>query len=59
VYLGEMAQHHIVAGPAGAAETGGTVLKVFELNPQLVGRTDQLRRTAARVDPKDVVVLRR
>ncbi|MGH7332577.1 MAG: ABC transporter ATP-binding protein [Candidatus Rokuibacteriota bacterium] len=59
VYLGEIAQHHIVAGPAGAAAADGIVLKVFELNPRLIGRMDQSQRTAARVDPKDVVVLRR
>jgi iron(III) transport system ATP-binding protein len=59
VYLGEIAQHHIVAGPAGAAPSGGTVLKVFELNPRRFGGTDHNQRTAARVDPQDVVVLRR
>ena len=75
VYLGEIAQHHIAAGPAASPQadgTGtvppaggaalppdGTVLKVFELNPRFAGRTDQLQRTTARVDPKDVVVLTR
>ena len=35
------------------------MLKVFELNPRFAVRTDQLQRTTARVDPKDVVVLTR
>ena len=59
VYLGEIAQHHIAIGPAASLPPDGTVLKVFELNPRFAGRTDQLQRTTARVDPKDVVVLTR
>ncbi len=59
VYLGEIAQHHIEAGPAGAAPSGGTVLKVFELNPRGSGAMEHNQPTAARVDPQDVVVLRR
>jgi iron(III) transport system ATP-binding protein len=59
VYLGEIAQHHIEAGPAGAAPSGGTMLKVFELNPRRSGGMEHNQPTAARVDPHDVVVLRR
>ncbi len=58
VYLGEIAQHRMVAGPTGA-ETDGTALKVFELNPRPGERMDQNQRTLARVDPEDVVILRR
>ena len=45
--------------PGPAPEPDGTLLKVFELNPRFAVGTDQLQRTTARVDPKDVVVLTR
>jgi ABC-type Fe3+/spermidine/putrescine transport system ATPase subunit len=61
VYLGEIAQHQIDAGPAAGGGTSGegAALKVFELNPRFAGRADPPRRTTARVDPGDVVVLAR
>ena len=57
VYLGEIAQHHIVAGPAATGGGDGPVLKVFELNPRPMEGRDPTQLRAARVDPKDVVVL--
>ena len=75
VYLGEIAQHLVAAGPAGstpgerstprrdgalfAPEATGALLKVFELNPRLAARPDQPQRTTAHVDPNDVVILTR
>jgi iron(III) transport system ATP-binding protein len=59
VYLGEIAQHQIDARPLAGAPREGAALKVFELNPRLTGRADAPLRTAARVDPHDVVVLTR
>jgi iron(III) transport system ATP-binding protein len=67
VYLGEIAQHVVAAGPVGPSPGGGdrdggpgaTLLKVFELNPRLGARAAAPRRTTARVDPHDVVVLTR
>jgi len=48
VYLGEIAQHDFI--------TGGTTLKIFELNPRLVGQPAR-GELCASVDPEDVVVL--
>src|SRR5262245_4953794 len=71
VYLGEIAQHVVAAGLAGTSLDGvkapgggvaaasGTLLKVFELNPRLGAPPGEPRRTTARVDPEDVVVLTR
>jgi iron(III) transport system ATP-binding protein len=71
VYLGEIAQHLVAGGPAGSSPDGvqapaggaavapGPLLKVFELNPRLGVRPGQPRRTTARVDPGDVVILTR
>jgi iron(III) transport system ATP-binding protein len=59
VYLGEIAQHRIAAGPAGAGADDGTALKVFELNPRLSAQADPGHSTLARVAPEDVVVLAR
>jgi iron(III) transport system ATP-binding protein len=56
VYLGEIAQHRIAAGPAASGPDDGTVLKVFELNPRMSGPRDQ---RLAKVAPQDVVVLAR
>jgi iron(III) transport system ATP-binding protein len=49
LYLGEMAQHDF--------EAGGAVIKVFELNPRLLGDLGRGELFAA-ADPEDVVVLK-
>jgi iron(III) transport system ATP-binding protein len=59
VYLGEIAQHRVAAGPAASGPDDGTALKVFELNPRMSARADAGRPTLARVAPEDVVVLAR
>jgi iron(III) transport system ATP-binding protein len=46
-------------GPDAASPAGGTLLKVFELNPRFAGGPDRLERTTVWVDPDDVVVLTR
>lgn len=48
VYLGEVAQYDFV--------TGGTTLKIFELNPRFVDQSTRVDLFAS-VDPEDVVVL--
>jgi iron(III) transport system ATP-binding protein len=49
VYLGEIAQYDFVA-------VGGTMLKIFELNPRFLGQSARGELFAS-VDPEDVVVL--
>jgi iron(III) transport system ATP-binding protein len=49
VYLGETAQHQV--------RVGETNLKVLDLNPEIVVRDDQTRRTRVWFDVDDAVVL--
>lgn len=49
VYLGEIAQYDFVT-------SGGTMLKIFELNPRFLGQSARGELFAS-VDPEDVVVL--
>ena len=55
IYLGEMAQHQVRVGPAGATQE----LKVFELNPKLLTHDDEVRQTHLWVRTQNVVLLKR
>jgi len=50
IYLGEVAQHQINIGSAS--------LKVFDLNPQIVSRDDEVKKAFAWFSPANVVVLK-
>jgi iron(III) transport system ATP-binding protein len=49
IYLGELAQHQV--------RIGDLELKVFEMNPRIVARDDQVEQAPVWVAPDDVVVL--
>lgn len=53
VYLGEVAQHQVRLG-----EGEGVNMKVFDLNPRIVARDNELT-ASVRVDARDVVVLKK
>jgi len=58
IYLGEVAQHQVQVARLNSGQFNGQEFKVFELNPKFVAGDNQVERTTAWVDPKDVVVLR-
>ena len=59
IYLGEMAQHEISLPPAaGRVETDAPRLKVYDLNPKIVARNDEVKSAMAWFRPDNVVVLR-
>jgi iron(III) transport system ATP-binding protein len=58
VYLGEVAQHLVNVGGAGAG-VPATVLKVFDLDPQIVARDEEARPACVWFHPDSVVILGR
>lgn len=55
LYLGEIAQHQVTVGPAGAEQD----LKVFELNPKIVTHEGEVKATHLWVRTQNVVLLKR